>query len=115
MSSVGRSERIGSGDSGLTLQVIRVGVAPDLPAHTLPLVTGGTIFPKPAIWSFMTSKRESHYIFFRKEGWYPLVLRDDEDARTNAETNPGTVRVENIDGRVIWQPTEKRASVLPMA
>jgi hypothetical protein len=36
------------------------------------------------------------YIFFRKEGFYPIELKDDADARANAERNPGTIRV--IDG-----------------
>ena len=42
------------------------------------------------------------YIFFRMEGWYPVELRDDEDAKVNAELNPGTLRVETIKGRTVW-------------
>lgn len=33
------------------------------------------------------------YVFFREDGFYPLELRDDSDARRNAESNPGTIRV----------------------
>lgn len=48
------------------------------------------------------------YVFFRKEGFYPIELLNDEDAKRNAELNPGTLRVEDINGRVIWpEPTRK--------
>jgi hypothetical protein len=43
------------------------------------------------------------YIFFRKEGFYPLELKDDEDAKKNAEFNAGTLRVETINGDVVWR------------
>ena len=43
------------------------------------------------------------YLFFRADGWYPLNLADDKDARRNAECNTGTVKVENINGDIIWQ------------
>lgn len=43
------------------------------------------------------------YIFFREEGWYPLTLRDDSDAILNAEQNPGTLKVENLNGELIWK------------
>ena len=46
------------------------------------------------------------YNFFRKadgeEWFYPLWLYDDEEAKENAEYNPGTTKVENIWGRIIW-------------
>jgi hypothetical protein len=42
------------------------------------------------------------YLFFRKDGWYPLELEDDQHAKFNAELNPGTIRVETPTGRVIW-------------
>ena len=38
------------------------------------------------------------YIFHRKEGWYPLELESDEAAIENAQINPGTERVERLDG-----------------
>lgn len=43
------------------------------------------------------------YIFFRKEGFYPIECRDDADARVQAEMNPGTLKVEDIDGNIVWQ------------
>lgn len=43
------------------------------------------------------------YIFFRDGTFYPLELRDDAEARSNADYNPGTVRVEDIKGRVVWE------------
>ena len=49
------------------------------------------------------------YIFQREEGWYPVELADDDEARRNAEHNPGTLRVENLDGsRVIWTAPDNR-------
>lgn len=43
------------------------------------------------------------YIFHRKEGFYPLELPNDADARANAECNPGTTRVTNeTTGEQIW-------------
>lgn len=44
------------------------------------------------------------YIFFRKEGWYPVRLKDDADALANAKLNPGTLKVETVKGRVVWSP-----------
>ncbi len=52
------------------------------------------------------------YIFIREkqnddgivtETWYPLDLKDDANAIANAKCNPGTNRVENLDGKVIWR------------
>lgn len=51
----------------------------------------------------MNEMRLRPYVFFRKEGFYPLELRDDEEAKRNAEWNPGTVRVEDINGKVVWR------------
>lgn len=42
------------------------------------------------------------YIFFRKEGWYPVEAKDDADVLRHVPLNPGTLRVENVEGRVIW-------------
>ena len=48
-------------------------------------------------------------VFFRKGGFYPLDMPTipdktiEEVARDNAECNPGTVRVEDIHGRVLWR------------
>ncbi len=44
------------------------------------------------------------YLFFREGMFYPIELRDDEQAVSNAECNPGTVRVEDgITGHVVWE------------
>lgn len=44
------------------------------------------------------------YAFHRAEGFYPIVLRDDADARKNAESNPGTLRVTaEPSGREVWR------------
>ena len=42
------------------------------------------------------------YVFFRESGFYPIELADDYDARLNAEINPGTIRVETVDGLRVW-------------
>jgi hypothetical protein len=45
------------------------------------------------------------YIFFRKEGWYPVEgIKDDAEVIRHVELNPGTLRVEDINGRVVWRP-----------
>ena len=47
------------------------------------------------------------YIFFRKEGWYPIECKDDAAAKLQAEMNPGTVRVERMypsgKSKVVWR------------
>jgi hypothetical protein len=45
------------------------------------------------------------YIFHREGGkWYPLELRDNADAKANAECNPGTVKVTNAKTKeVVWE------------
>jgi len=43
------------------------------------------------------------YIFFRKDGFYPIELIDDSDACNNALCNPGTMKVEDSTGRTVWQ------------
>jgi hypothetical protein len=47
------------------------------------------------------------YVFFRSEGWYPIECKDDEDAKNQAETNPGTVKVEDVAGRDVWKASTK--------
>jgi hypothetical protein len=53
--------------------------------------------------------RRRMYIFFRKHPeseellFYPVGLKDDADAVRNAEHNPGTVKVEDVEGRIVWQ------------
>ena len=46
------------------------------------------------------------YIFFRAEGWYPIQLEDDKDAIANGNSNPGTIKIEDAFGRLIWTGKE---------
>jgi hypothetical protein len=41
-------------------------------------------------------------IFIRNEGWYPVVFTSRCKVEDHVKLNPGTVRVEEMDGRVIW-------------
>ena len=43
------------------------------------------------------------YIFFRGDMFYHLELKDDEDAIANANCNEGTTKVEDVNGRLVWQ------------
>jgi len=43
-------------------------------------------------------------LFFRAEGWYPLELPITDDLSAHAEHNPGTLRIEDIDGNILWRP-----------
>ena len=56
-------------------------------------------------------KSLKQYIFFRGDFFYPIVLRGDQDAVENAMVNPGTTKVTDIHGKVVWElkpvePTE---------
>lgn len=42
------------------------------------------------------------YVFFREGGLYFINLSGDEDVELNVKLNPGTRRVEDITGRVVW-------------
>lgn len=46
------------------------------------------------------------YVFERAGGWYPLELKDDDEARQNAELNPGTLKVTTMSGRPVWPNAE---------
>lgn len=41
-------------------------------------------------------------VFFREEGWYPLDLPEWDDLAEHARRNPGTLRIEDLDGNVLW-------------
>lgn len=51
------------------------------------------------------------YIFFREGMFYPIDLKDDEDARQNARVNPGTLRVETLGGTVVWRCDADKAAI----
>jgi len=42
------------------------------------------------------------YIFFREEGWYPVECRDDDEVPEHVALNPGTLKVEDTHGRLVW-------------
>lgn len=42
-------------------------------------------------------------IFFREGGWYSLDLPEDTDWAKHAELNPGTLKIENLDGDILWR------------
>lgn len=46
------------------------------------------------------------YNFIRAEGFYPLELKNDKEAIANAECNEGTLKVENSNGKTVWQKPE---------
>lgn len=43
-------------------------------------------------------------VFFRAETFYIIDLPNDEDLALHAELNPGTLRVEDMFGNVLWRP-----------
>lgn len=43
-------------------------------------------------------------IFIRKEGFYVLDLPARDDLAKHAECNPGTLRIEDHRGNVLWRP-----------
>lgn len=51
-----------------------------------------------------TDREKQVVIFFREEGWYPLELPRNADLSKHAECNPGTLRIENVNGKVLWRP-----------
>jgi hypothetical protein len=42
------------------------------------------------------------YIFFRKDGFYPIEETDDARIIEHIKLNPGTLKVEDCAGRLIW-------------
>lgn len=43
------------------------------------------------------------YTFHRAEGFYPLLLGSDDEARANALYNPGTLKVVNsLTDEIVW-------------
>lgn len=49
-------------------------------------------------------------IFFRAEGWYPITLPVGEDLEPHVKCNPGTLRIEDIKGKVLWPKPEAEAA-----
>lgn len=47
-------------------------------------------------------------IFFRKDGFYVVNTYDDEgyaELAEHARLNPGTIRIEDVKGNVLWSPS----------
>lgn len=56
------------------------------------------------------------YVFVRAEGFYPLELKDDASAKSNAAVNPGTLKVIRMLPRpevTLWDATNSEALELP--
>jgi len=43
------------------------------------------------------------YIFFRKEGFYPVEYKNNEEAIEGAKLNKGTLKVKTASGKTIWK------------
>jgi hypothetical protein len=64
--------------------------------------------------SLRPRSRDDIVIFFREGGWYPIQLQPVEtlppgvdraaDIAHHAELNPGTLRVEDLEGNILWRP-----------
>jgi hypothetical protein len=44
------------------------------------------------------------YVFFRSDGFYIVEIPEKETVEEHAILNSGTLKVEDIYGRVVWQP-----------
>ena len=47
-------------------------------------------------------------IWRRENGWYPVEIPDsmctEEELEKHAALNPGTLKIEDINGKTLWQP-----------
>lgn len=46
------------------------------------------------------------YLFFREGHFYPVEEESDEKVLTHVPLNPGTLRIETIEGRVIYDASK---------
>lgn len=53
-------------------------------------------------------------IFFRKGMFYLLELPVSDDIAKHAEMNPGTLRVEDTKGHVLWPLDSRQDRIRPM-
>lgn len=51
----------------------------------------------------MTKPKMRTVIFFRKEGFYPIETPVDDDLAHHAGLNPGTLKIEDTKGNILWQ------------
>lgn len=47
-------------------------------------------------------------LFFREEGFYVIDLPADDDLNAHAVANPGTIRIEDATGKVLWPEGSKQ-------
>ena len=47
-------------------------------------------------------------LFFRESGFYIIDLPAHDDLNAHAEANPGTVRIEDVAGKVLWPEGSKQ-------
>ena len=47
-------------------------------------------------------------VFVRAEGFYVVGLAADDDLSRHAELNPGTLRIEDLAGNVLWPEGSKQ-------
>lgn len=45
------------------------------------------------------------FIFFRDIGWYPVEIYRDQ-VIANVNLNPGTLKVEDMQGNIVWEPSK---------
>jgi hypothetical protein len=55
------------------------------------------------IWIGNTMKKTKTYLFFRDKHFYPVEEDSDEKVLKHVPLNPGTTRIETIEGRVIYR------------
>jgi hypothetical protein len=49
------------------------------------------------------AKKMNTYLFFREGMFYSVEEESDEKVLKHVDLNPGTLKIETIDGRVIYQ------------
>lgn len=47
------------------------------------------------------------YLFFYDEGFYPVEEESDERVIRHVALNPGILRIETVEGRVVWEETKQ--------
>ena len=47
-------------------------------------------------------------IFFREGFFYPIELPEDDNLNHHTEMNPGTLRVEDVNGNILWPKGTKQ-------
>lgn len=48
------------------------------------------------------------YIFHREGGWYPMDLPNEEHVQAHAIANTGTLRVSDMQGKLLWTEESQR-------